>query len=149
MLYRYLKVIDLLIQYLHIDIVTSAITYPYWFSFGIWSISMPFCYLSILIDTFDTLTAILTSLRWLRSFSLTFGPVILWMTPQADRAETWSQLSTATSAPIIATQHILRIVISPFLPSKARKVYVALALHTAWVFLTLDRKFAGAPWISW
>ena len=29
MLYRYLKVIDLLIQYLHIDIVTSAITYPY------------------------------------------------------------------------------------------------------------------------
>ena len=25
MLYRYLKVIDLLIQYLHIDIVTSAI----------------------------------------------------------------------------------------------------------------------------
>ena len=29
MLYRYLKVIDVLIQYLHIDIVTSAITYPY------------------------------------------------------------------------------------------------------------------------
>ena len=43
---------------------------------------MPFCYLSILIDTFDTFTAILTSLRWLRSFSPTFGPVILWMTPQ-------------------------------------------------------------------
>ena len=83
MLYRYLKVIDLLFQYLHIDItVTSAIPYPYWFSFGIWSISMPFCYSNILIDTFDTFTAILTSLRWLRSFSPTFGPVILWMTPQ-------------------------------------------------------------------
>ena len=44
---------------LHIDIiVASAIPYPYWFSFGIWSISMRFCYLNILIDTLDTFTTI-------------------------------------------------------------------------------------------
>ena len=51
---------------------------------------MPFCYLSILIDTFHTFTAILTSLRWLRSFSPTFGPVILWMTPQVP--EGWLEI---------------------------------------------------------